>query len=491
MRPAVQRQDAQPCDFLVVGGGTAGCIVASRLAQARIGSVTLLEAGPSDENIPAVRDLRRLSELGPRHDWGLVAQRRPGGFPDMPLARAKMLGGCSNHNDAAFIEVPDADLREWSEAVAAGPEDWATARHAVRDRIRVTTDAPITELSHRLIDAGITLGLPARDFLRDCTTGIGRFPLNATSGLRNTSSAAYLHPSHARPRHLTVVTGTCVRFIEFARGRAVACHTDFGRIEARREIILAAGAIHTPQLLMVSGVGAADHLEAHDIPVVADLSAVGGHMVDHFSALLSVTMKQALPAWELTPYEVTAMVNLAGPPDRPDLQFHFGLQGALMPAPLNRVLTIRPNVTKPASRGQVRLRSPDIRHPPFVAMNYLTDAGEHDRIALRAGLEFAREIVQQDALAQQVCSVDCPSPGGNIDSQIDATLDTVNHVAGTCRMGRPGEATVVSPDFSVWGTHGLRIADASVFPSMVTPNINHAVMLVAERASQVLVEEHS
>ncbi|MEM8652076.1 MAG: GMC family oxidoreductase [Pseudomonadota bacterium] len=261
------------CDFLIVGGGAAGCIVARRLAENTSLRVILIEAGRSDENDPAAMDLSRLEEQDETYDWNFLAQTMSGAAAPIEYARARMLGGCANHNDCAFIPPTPTDLKAWSRA---GGELWNLSHldaclARIEDKIHIEEAPQGNALSRAFIDAALDLGLPERNFRKGAAEGAGWFPLNARGSLRQSSSIGYLHPLDALPQNLVVWTDTNVTRLKLDGHRIKGAETSRGSVTVAREVILCAGSINTPQLMMVSGLGPGNHLKEFGIDVHMDL----------------------------------------------------------------------------------------------------------------------------------------------------------------------------------------------------------------------------
>jgi choline dehydrogenase-like flavoprotein len=484
------------CDHLIVGGGTAGPIVARRLADATRGRIILIEAGRSDEHDPAALDLSRLDDQGADYDWGYRASPFPGAPADLVYSRAKMLGGCANHNDCAFIEPPPSDIDGWAALGATGwtAETCAPYFARVRERIHVEPAPSTHPVSRAFIAAGEELGLPRVDFSAGAREGVGWFPLNARGPLRQSTSVAYLHPLAALPKHLEVWSGTTAAGLTFDGRRCTGAMTSRGRIEARREVILAAGSIATPQLLMLSGVGPAAHLREHGVRVVHDSPGVGSRLHDHVAAGVVFATREPVPPWTLTPFEATMLLKLDAAAPAPDVLFHFGLRvrekygdHRLNPDQLPAVKA-SPNVARARSSGTVRLNSADPRAHPRIDLGYFTDPEGYDLRTLLDAMRFARRLLTTRALSA-VCSREI-SPGPDVQSAeelaayVKSVCETVYHPVATCRMGTDAGA-VVSPALAVNGIAGLSIADASVIPAVPTVNINNTVMMVAERAADL------
>ena len=490
------------CDYLIIGGGAAGCLLARRLADATDAHILLIEAGRSDENDPLACDLSRLDEQDESYDWGLKALPFPGAPYPIAYDRAKMLGGCANHNDCAFIEPPASDLEAWE---TLGAKGWGPAAMApLLERIRSTLhieEAPHgNALSRAFIDAGCALGLAETNFRRAVRPGSGWFPLNVKGSLRQSSSIACLHPLSALPKNLQVWTETFAERLTLQGARVTGAATTRGRIEARREVVLTAGSIMSPHLMMLSGLGPAAELQRHGITVAADLPGVGANLMDHVAASLAYELTEPVPAWRLTPCEATLLLKVDAEAPAPDVLYHFVLTlrekyaGRTFYDGVENGAKISPNVARAKSRGRLRLMSPDPRVPPGIDLCYFTDTGGYDRRILLAGLRFGRRLAATPALARWFAREVVPGPDATSDDELFAfareTAETVYHPCGTCRMGEASDPlAVVAPDLKVKGIAGLRVADASVFPALVTVNICNTVMMVAEKAADLIVSD--
>ncbi len=490
------------CDYLIIGGGAAGCILARRLADSTNAQVILIEAGKPDEGDPVACDLSRLAEQDESYDWGFEALPFPGSHGPIAYARARMLGGCANHNDCAFIEPPARDLESWA---AAGATGWGAAAMApylerVRSSLGIEEAPPGNALSRAFIDSAIALGALETNFRRTVRAGTGWFPLNVKGHLRQSSSIALLHPLSRLPQNLQVWTETNARRLTIANGRATGAETSRGLIAARREVILAAGAIQSPHLMMLSGLGPAADLKRHGIEVMADLPGIGENLMDHVAASIAFELKTPAPPWRLTPCEATLLLSVEPDAPAPDVLYHFVLRlrekhiGRTLYGGIEHGVKISPNVARPKSRGRVALASPDQRIQPSIELGYFTDPEGYDRKILIAGLRHARRLVATPALARWLKREIAPGPAVDSDAALFAyardTAETVYHPCGTCRMGAAGDPlSVVTPDLRVKGIAGLRVADASVFPAMVTVNICNAVMMVAEKAAHLIAAD--
>ena len=481
---------ATTCDYLIIGGGSAGAVAARRLSEKTTGRIILIEAGKADEGDPAAIDLTRLDDQSAAYDWGFRAATLPGAAPELKYARAKLLGGCANHNDCAFIRPPDSDFDSWEKSGATG---WNAAAMApywqrITDTITIET-APCHPASRCFIEAGLELRLPEVDFTKEVRAGAGLFPLNARGRLRQSSSVAYLHPLNSLPRHLEVWTECMAHHLIIENGRAVGARTSRGDIIARRAVVLACGAIQTPQLMMVSGLGPAAHLKQHGIPVIADLPHLGRHLRDHVAAPVVWETHEPVSGWEICPFEATMMLQLDPAAPAPAILFHFGLRVREKYADRPRLATkgpavkASPNVTRAKSEGEIRLSGPGMADKPVIALNYFSDPSDLD-LLLRA-MRITRKLGQTNAM-KKLCR-DEVHPGPEVQSDdewrayIRDVCETVYHPCCTAAIGK-----VVTPDLKVMGVDGLFIADASVFPELITVNINAAVMMTAEKAADCI-----
>lgn len=482
---------ATSCDYLIIGGGSSGAVVARRLAERTTGRIILLEAGKSDEGDPAATDLKRLDEQTPDYDWGFRAAPLAGSPPLLNYARARMLGGCANHNDCAFIRPPNSDFDEWERLGATGWNAAAMAKYWERiTRTIAIETAPCHPASRRFIEAGIEMGLEEVDFGQEVRQGVGLFPLNARGRLRQSSSVAYLHPLAGLPKHLDVWTECMATRLIIENGRAVGAETSRGDIRAARAVVLACGSIQTPQLMMVSGLGPAAHLKEHGITVLRDLPHLGRHLRDHVAAPVVWETHEEVSGWQICPFEATMMLQLDRAAPAPDILFHFGLRVREKYdddrlATKGPAVKASPNVTRARSEGELRLSGPSMADKPVIELNYFAEPSDLDLLV--EAMKLTRKLGQTKAM-QALCRAEVhPGPAVQTDDEwrryVRSVCETVYHPCCTAAIGR-----VVTPELQVMGMDGLFIADASVFASLITVNINAAVMMVAEKAADCIVQ---
>jgi choline dehydrogenase-like flavoprotein len=505
-------------DYVVVGGGTAGAVVASRLSADPDVSVALVEWGPADEHEPRALELRRWAEMmESEYDLDYPSVDQPRGNSHIRQARARILGGCSSHNTMIAFRPPARDLDEW---VAAGAEGWG-ADEFLRYYDRLATHIVPVAPEHRnpyladVISAASTaLGIPVRERWNDgpfCDgTGFLELGYYPETGVRSSSSVDYLHPIAADRANLHMELETRVLRVVIdpggdsgRRARAIEVERPGGgraEIAARREIVLCAGSIDTPRLLLLSGVGPADDLRAAGVEVVHDLPGVGQNLMDHPEGLVLWEATEPIPDIGASDWDAIISLRLDPAAPVPDILCHIPLMtladhserlGFSTP---EHSLSLTPNVAKPRSRGRVWIESPDPAARPLIDYGYFTDPDGHDERTLLAGMRMARRVAATEPMARWIAREVFPGPDVQTDEELSglarAAHHTVYHVSGTCRIGAAGDpAAVVDPQLRVRGIAGLRVADASVFPVITTVNTVVTVLMVGERAADLIRAE--
>ncbi|HTV38448.1 MAG TPA: GMC family oxidoreductase N-terminal domain-containing protein [Xanthobacteraceae bacterium] len=528
----------QSFDYVIVGAGSAGCVVANRLSADPAVRVLLLEAGGWDWH-PLIRvplGVGRIWGFG-RFDWGYRADSGAAtGNRDIETARGKIVGGSNSINAMGYIRGNPADYDRWSRRGLPGwsfreilpylkrAETWEDGENEYRGGsgplyVRRTKD--IDPLYEAYIAAGVAAGHPYTDDYNGAQQhGFGWAQWTIRAGLRDTTARGYLHPVLGR-RNLTVAPFSFAVRVLVEQQRAVGIeyvkdgqrHTAL----AEREIILCSGAINTPQLLMLSGIGDPDHLRAIGIKPIAPMPAVGRNLQDHYATGLLHERRQPGPFVTLTradrlalafaraylagtgpatdvPSGFMAFVKTDAALDIPDIQFLFRSgsadAGPWFPGikkPWRDAFICRPILLRPASRGRITLRSADPRERVIINQNFL--AVDSDLKTLREGLKLLRDVAAQKALEPFRGREIRPGKELRSDTELDAyirsTPATAHHPCGTCRMGTDDDA-VVDGELRLRGIAALRIVDASIMPDLVGGNINAAVIMIAEKASDLI-----
>ncbi|HEX7626181.1 MAG TPA: GMC family oxidoreductase N-terminal domain-containing protein [Gaiellaceae bacterium] len=513
-------------DYVIVGAGSAGCVLAARLSEDPDVKVALLEAGGPDSRSEIAMPIAFPMLLKSSIDWDLCGEQEPGlNNRRLFLPRGKVIGGSGSINAMIYIRGNRADFDGWA---ADGAEGWsydevlpyfkrsednergASEFHGAGGPLAVSDSRSMSPMIETMMEASALAGHVLNDDFNGASQeGAGRFQLTQRNGRRCSTASAFLHPAMDRP-NLDVITdamalrilfdGARATGIEIARGGAVE------EIHASREVILSAGAYQSPALLMLSGIGPAQDLKLFGIEVREDLP-VGHNLQDHLMVQLNYETDQPSLFGSFTPANfeqfekngtgpLTSNIPEAGAFFRthsgleaPDIQFHYApsmFYDEGLTAPHDHGYCFGPVVCKPASRGRVTLRTPLADSKPCVLSNFLTT--EEDRRSVIEGVRIALGIAEQAPLrkaARKAFSV----PDGDSD---EAILDwvrragqTVYHPTSTCAIG-----AVVDPHLRVYGIEGLRVADASVMPTITRGNTNAATIMIGEKAADLIAERN-
>ena len=525
-------------DYVVVGAGSAGCVLAHRLSEEPDVRVLLLEAGPVDHSwawqlhMPAALAYPLKNQ---RYNWGYWSEPEPHlDGRRLYCPRGRVLGGSSSINGMAYVRGHARDYDRWAQS---GLRGWdyahvlpyfkrAETRAQGGDDYRgdggplhVATGACRNPLYQAFIEAGRQAGYPVTaDMNGSQQEGFGPMDMTVRAGRRWSAARAYLDPARRRP-NLAVRTRALTHRVRFEGTRATGVdYVHAGRpvaVRAEREVILAGGAINSPQLLMLSGIGDADQLGAHGLPVVAHLPGVGANLQDHLEIYVQHACTQPISLyaaqrpwnklrigleWILlkrglgasSHFEAGAFIRSRPGVEHPDLQYHF------LPIAVNydgsnpqdtHGFQAHVGPMRPTSVGRVRLRSADPREPPSIRFNYM--ATESDRQEMRAAVRLTRELFAQRAFDPYLGPELAPGPEVESDAEIDAFVraraESAYHPSCSCKMGPESDpSAVVDGESRVHGVESLRVVDASVMPSIASGNLNAPTIMLAEKAADLI-----
>lgn len=526
-------------DYIIVGAGSAGCVLANRLSADPRCRVLLIEAGPADRN-PFIHMPAGIARLvnNRKLNWSYDTAAEPA-LDNRRLwwPRGKVLGGSSAINAMCYVRGVPGDYDRWASAGATG-WDWASvlpyflrsernsrgadALHGDQGPLHVSDLRHVNPLSRAFIAAAQQAGWAHNDdFNGPRQEGVGLYQVTQKDGARCSSAVAYLAPVRGRG-NLQVVTGALVERLQIDNGRVTGVHYRHGRqrvlAQAGSEVLLCAGAVNTPQLLMLSGIGPAAELRRAGIDVVLDQPAVGANLQDHLDIC---TLYHTVPG---VSYDRTSELRIAidyflrgrqgagtsnvaeaggflrsrhAPDERADIQLHF------VPAMLDNHgrqrlpgdgFTLHACYLHPRSRGRLALASADPAQPPRIHANYLSDPDGFDLMMMVEAARLSRELLRQPAFDRWRRDPIHPAredlDDAGLAAFVRAKAETIYHPAGTCRMGSDTRA-VVDPQLRLNGIGQLRVVDASVMPTLVTGNTNAPVIMIAERAADLILQRQA
>ncbi len=536
--------DGETFDYVVVGAGTAGCLLANRLSADPACRVLLLEAGGRDDYAWIHIPVGYLYCIGnPRTDWMFQTEPDPGlNGRRLRYPRGRVLGGCSSINGMIYMRGQAADYEHW--AALTGDPGWAwdavlplfmrhedhwrgaradaehLARHGVGGEWRVERQRLRWEILDAFAAAACEAGVPrCDDFNRGDNEGVGYFEVNQRRGVRWNTAKAFLRPAAGR-RNLVVRTGVLADRLQVEGGRASALEVIVGgrrqTLRAARELVLTAGAVNTPALLQRSGIGPGDWLHSLGLPVRVDLPGVGENLQDHLQirAVFAVqgvpTLNTLARSWlgkariaaqyaltrsgpmSMAPSQLGCFTRSSAAYLRPNVEYHVQpLSLDAFGEPLHGFDAFTASVCnlQPGSRGRVRIRSPRPEDAPAIAPNYLST--DEDRQVAADSLRLTRRIAAMPALQRYQPRELRPGAQYESDAELARLAGdigtTIFHPVGTCRMGRADDPlAVVDPQLRLRGVSGVRIADASVMPSITRGNTNAPTLMIAERAAALI-----
>ncbi|MBE9002099.1 GMC family oxidoreductase N-terminal domain-containing protein [Nostoc sp. LEGE 12447] len=498
-------------DYIVIGAGSAGCVVANRLTEDGKATVLLLEAGNPAKKPEHQAPLDWTKLWGTEVDWAYFTEEEPYlNNRKIYCPRGKALGGSSSINAMIYIRGSRHDFDRWQELGNPGwsyqdvlpyfkksenQQHGASEFHGADGLLSVTDSLAPEVTSYRFIEAAVTLGYELNpDFNGAQQEGAGLYQLTIKDGKRHSTAAAFLVPILDRP-NLTVTTGALVTRLLFEGTRTIGVeYLHEGTVHqtfVNQEVILSAGAFDSPKLLMLSGIGNAEHLRSLGIPVVVDLSGVGQNLQDHLTVAVAHQATQDVqPAPTSNIAEAGLFLHTEGRLDTSsDLQFHSGPVLWTHPAYAREGpgFSATACLTNPQSRGHLTLRSASPHDPVVIRMNYLQSKSDLQKLV--TGIKITRQLLHSTAFDD--FRGDEVAPGADVTSDealeayVRETCDTIWHPVGTCKMGTDSDS-VVDPELRVHRVEGLRVVDASIMPVITTGNTNAPTIMIGEKAADLI-----
>ena len=534
----VAMETALEFDYIIVGAGSAGCVLANRLSHDADNSVLLVEAGPVNKALTLKMPAAVLSNLkSTQHNWAFQGEPEPElNSRTIQHDRGRTLGGSSSINGMVFIRGHVLDFEGWRQA---GCEGWSyadvlpyfksaenysggeTEFRGGSGPMNIQRSDPKNPLALAFLKAGVQAGYPRTDDINGfCQEGFGTLDSSVHNGERWSSARAYLDPARKRA-NLTIVTNALTQrvVIKSKKATGVVYKDHQGQLvtaSVRKEVILSAGAVGSPHLLMLSGIGPANHLRQLNIPVIAALPGVGQNLNDHPDFVTKFRCLQPISLWPKTGplastlaglqwlatrkgicasnhFEVVGCVRSDPGIDYPDLQFTMSpiaMDDVTWNPLKEHAFQIHVGLMRAHSRGWLALRDANPATPPRIQVNYLQDP--RDRRALRQGIRFVRDLVNQPAFTGLRGEEIFPGASAQTDAELDAALNTHTttqwHLSGTARMGSvQDQGAVVDPSGRVHGISSLRVVDASIMPTVTNGNTNSPTIMIAEKLSDAIL----